>query len=744
MSAKGDGDIPSVDVEVALKDDVVERVGRRTGWLLVATSATMSAFVLILMAYFTSELYNVVGGECAGYSDCMTMKENWCKVTGCDAAGHPMTGGQTFVGESVTQCPVSGCSMCGSVEDFPLWRAQLIRYDACVGRTKRVRECLPIKDTDGTLAQYRGPKVANALAGQSGSEAWLQRDAWLDACDAQEAYADRRDRGGKAVLGVLCVALILWVFITFYTIRKPNYAKRPREKVMKPLTGFFAKISFNDRYHPDSWWLWFATFMSLLGFVVQLYSFYTPTTTDTRIPIAQGVWITLEVITHGVLILLDKFTVSEASSIFFDIGFSIVGFTALLEPFFEPKIVDKLPEFDDSISDYSLAIRVLAFTFPLCMSVKTVKDLYVDNYWPSPATAMWIIEPKRTLRRTISKSVVFALQIGAAVSVYAMMSSKRYCHTFRTCSHGSCTPSIPGGVPLNIDVINGNLAYKHQMVSDDGAKKWRWQINSQTKLKFTRVNNALYADLTIEVPMKGGSPGIDESTIVNPNTNTYWKVDVTVPTVACSTRFRVECQEVNPRHAFDSLTGKYEWVNYNSSMYKFVAVHNAETTSGDPTCFGPSSAWWTDTENFVGGPGAYVGGASADPDIGFIFMDQSCTTFGGATARCLVEPPFVAVYAPYGRARVAISGTYQQWSGNPSSISTSATGPAASAIDTAWATSYRGFELIMNEAVIAAGATSPPPSGPGAPGPGAPGPGPGVPPMTPSPCPPSGCLPPIG
>ena len=96
--------------------------------------------------------------------------------------------------------------------------------------------------------------------------------------------------------------------------------------------------------------------------------------------------------------LLDKFTLMEASGIFFDMGFSIVGFLALLEPFFEPKITTKLPEVDESITDYALAIRVISFVFPLCMSTLKVRDLYIDNYWPSPATAKAMVEKKRSFQ----------------------------------------------------------------------------------------------------------------------------------------------------------------------------------------------------------------------------------------------------------------------------------------------------------------------------------------------------------
>jgi len=270
---------------------------------------------------------------------------------------------------------------------------------------------------------------------------------------------------------------------------------------VKPLTKFSEKKDFNNRYHPDSLWMWYSSAIALFGFAVQLYSFYTPTTTDVRIPIAQGVWISLEIASRGVLMLLDKFTLMEASGIFFDMGFSIVGFLALLEPFFEPKITTKLPEVDESITDYALAIRVISFVFPLCMSTLKVRDLYIDNYWPSPATAKAMVEKKRSLKRTIIKLVLLGVQFGAAMSVYGIMGNKDLCHTFRTCARpASCTPNIPVGVPLDTNLINdANKGYRAELISNDatngGKLKWRWQVNAKTTLRFTKVGSTLYADL---------------------------------------------------------------------------------------------------------------------------------------------------------------------------------------------------------------------------------------------------------
>ena len=498
---------------VNVTDEVVKREGRRTGWALVGLSALVAAFCLSMMAYFAAQLADVVGGSCPDYApqtNCETMKEMWCKVSQCPIGTGTIYDSTNY--DSTSSCP-QGCSPCSGgggggggqstgADPVDVWKGRLKRLDACAANTKKVRECLPMTDTDGSLANYRGPKVAHSGLSMAGSTAFLQTDAWLDACDAQATYADRRERGGSAVLAMLCIALLLWILTILYTLRVPNYKKYPRETEVKPLTKFSEKKDFNNRYHPDSLWMWYSSAIALFGFAVQLYSFYTPTTTDIRIPIAQGVWISLEIASRGVLMLLDKFTLMEASGIFFDMGFSIVGFLALLEPFFEPKITTKLPEVDESITDYALAIRVISFVFPLCMSTLKVRDLYIDNYWPSPATAKAMVEKKRSFKRTIIKLVLLGVQFGAAMSVYGIMGNKDLCHTFRTCARpASCTPNIPVGVPLDTNVISGNKGYRAELISNDatngGKLKWRWQVNAQTTLRFTKVGSTLYADFEI-------------------------------------------------------------------------------------------------------------------------------------------------------------------------------------------------------------------------------------------------------
>jgi len=314
-----------------------------------------------------------------------------------------------------------------------------------------------------------------------------------------------------------------------------------------------------------------------------------------------------------------------------------------------------------------------------------VKGLYVDNYWPSPSTVKAMMEKTRDKKKLIIKSVLFALQLGAAFSVFGIMGSDSLCHSFRTCSRASCTPNIPAGLPLDVELINGNQMQRQELISDDGTMKWRWQINTQTKLKFTKVDGTLYADMRFDIPN-----GAIENRVSEPGSQAEYNVRGNTPSSACEARFEVQCQEANPRHAFKELTKSHEWVDYNTSMYKLVARHEYESTSGTPSCFSSSSEWWTDDAMFVGGENLAVGGTTDSPDVGYVLMEQTnccysqngndCTT---KTDYCLVEPPFVGVYTPYGRATV--QGNWE-WD-DPGSM------PGT------WGTSLHSFELKINPAI---------------------------------------------
>ena len=116
------------------------------------------------------------------------------------------------------------------------------------------------------------------------------------------------------------------------------------------------------------------------------------------------------------------------------------------------------------------------------------------------------------------------------------------------------------------------------------------------------VGSTLYADLKFTPdPQNAGennvkNPGNDVSGI--PSSGSNVQPSTALGSSVCGTRFEVQCQEVNPRHAFEELTNAYEWVDYNKSSYKFVAKYDYESTSGSPSCWGDSSNWGPDNAQF--------------------------------------------------------------------------------------------------------------------------------------------------
>ena len=259
---------------------------------------------------------------------------------------------------------------------------------------------------------------------------------------------------------------------------------------------------------------------------------------------------------------------------------------------------------------------------------------------------------------------------------------------------------------LDTEFNLGSRGYRQEMISDDGSMKWRWKINSNTKLKFVKVDGTLYADITFEAP----NSNVEEQ-VTQPGAQPNGAgMEMTMPVARtslspCATRFEVQCQEVNPRHAFKHLTGANEWVEYNSSMYKFVARHDAGQTSGDPSCFAESHNWWSENAMFHAGPDLAVGGSESAPDLGFIFMEQKNCCWRGnypcsaadSTDYCIIEPPFLAVYAPYGRATVqeTFSWTTQTTPNPLPAITADRNGVALTGPPQKWSAALHIFELSV-------------------------------------------------
>ena len=122
---------------------------------------------------------------------------------------------------------------------------------------------------------------------------------------------------------------------------------------------------------------------------------------------------------------------------------------------------------------------------------------------------------------------------------------------------------------------------------------------------------------------------------------------------------------------------------------------------------------------FTAGPDLKIGDGDDEEKVGYVFMENECDTNQNdkprgcsntqnsqnpcRTVNCLVEPAYVASYAPYGRA--AVTGSWQYTSNT--------------AAPTTWATTTRVFELDISQFQLDEAGSSGggnPPGAPGSPG----------------------------
>ena len=264
------------------------------------------------------------------------------------------------------------------------------------------------------------------------------------------------------------------------------------------------------------------------------------------------------------------------------------------EPFFEPEITTDLPQADKSI-DYALAVRVASFLWRSQLRWRYQGSL-LRQLLALPGDVEGDQREEEDDPERGAKIVIFVLQLLAALSVYVIMAHPAWCHDFRTCQRKTTCDPLEGGIlsrmAFDYDIIGA--VQRVEMIS--GAKKWRWQINTKTQMQFTKSGGKVYADLKFEVPN-----GAIENKVTTPGSGARTRSQAR-PNGKLLHQPRSSARESNQRHAFKSETGKWDWVAYNSSMYKFVARHDGGETSGDSTCFGANTQWWTDKGMFTSRP----------------------------------------------------------------------------------------------------------------------------------------------
>ena len=243
-----------------------------------------------------------------------------------------------------------------------------------------------------------------------------------------------------------------------------------------------------------------------------------------------------------------------------------------------------------------------------------------------------ISEKKKTIQKRGAKIVIFVLQLLAALSVYVIMAHPARCHdSSQTCQRKTtCGDPLEGGIlsrmVFDYDIIGAgdgaNKMQRVEMISDDGAKKWRWQINTKTQMQFTKSGGKVYADLKFSKfptapsrtrPTTPGSGGQDQ-------------IAGTTPTENCYTCFEIQCHESNPLHAFKSETAMGLGSPTTVPCINSSPATTAARPSRDSTCFGANTQWWTDKGMFTAGPDLKIGDGDGEEKVGYVFMEKPVTT----------------------------------------------------------------------------------------------------------------------
>ena len=273
---KKDDEEAGPTVEIVVSDAEVIAAGRKTRIGLVAISVAMLAFCVGMMGYFAYELGVVVGGPCDGsqdryhnYEHCWNLKENWCANAQCSAGGEAMGNSIDISTRTAADgCP-TGCSVCsgsgGSGPDpVELWLEQLARFDRCRKNTEKVRECLPTMDHDGSPPTTAGTRPRTRPRGWG-------RPSRSSSATPSSTRATRRlctpigARRRPAVVAGIAVCALVWLGLTLYLIRTPNYEKYPRETEYPDLAKWQDRKDYVHRFHPRSAWLYYSTASNLFG-----------------------------------------------------------------------------------------------------------------------------------------------------------------------------------------------------------------------------------------------------------------------------------------------------------------------------------------------------------------------------------------------------------------------------------------------------------------------------------------------
>lgn len=426
-----------------------------------------------------------------------------------------------------------------------------------------------------------------------------------------------------------------------------------------------------DRFEDGSLWVYKFIASHTVGVTSQLLAFFEPSAIDIRLPIFHGALIVSEMFIVTGALVSEKHLTAVFSAAIFGVAYSLLGYFTLLELFFEEPSEGRLPEAED-VSDAALAFKVISFLYPLIGLTQELSEIMGDHLKRLVQSETNSKTAPKKLLPNAAKGVIAALYAGAAVWLMCAMASPDFCHDYRTCARGDCEPDVPLGLAVDADPITGNIFPRMRMLNEDATQIWRVQGEMKFSLSFTRSSGSLLAQLDLT------QSGVMESKVSEPGAQTEVQVRTSAVTpTTCSATFKVECMESNPRLAFQHLSDDWEWVAYNKSVTRWTPQDPV------PQCWSATTGWWT--EMLAIGPSITTGSSSGGTrKAGLVFAPavEDCTE----GRKCIDAPPYVATYAPYGRA--SVTGDWETVAGD--------------AIDSTWFTGTYSFRIDVDEQVLGA------------------------------------------
>ena len=297
---------------------------------------------------------------------------------------------------------------------------------------------------------------------------------------------------------------------------------------------------------------------------------------------------------------MDYYTLSEAASVFFDIASAPMVSSPYSTPFRGENIHRLTRSRLTSITDYALAVRVAALLWPLIQ----LRGRHQGSLLRQLLVFARVLEGDQGKTEVVPEARSQDLHLGLSSSM--LLQRLRY--------HGEPQmvprfPRMPAQDNMRPARRRSTFPHAHghrchlRKQNAEGRddqrrrlKKWRWQINTQTVLSFTKSGGKVYADLEFATP----------------NGDVENKVTTRGP--ATKTPSRAQHPRARARHASRSSVtsptpprvqvadGRLGLGGVQLGDVQVRGEARRRRASGESTCFGTTPPGWTDNGMFTTPP----------------------------------------------------------------------------------------------------------------------------------------------